>query len=325
MPRVPSTATWSIDGSRPMEVTIPAYADGFRGLPSNTTRFRVNLFETASVPPGNHTLEITHLGSPSSVPFSFDYLIVHHGNLSNQPGTPTGTPNPGTTNDGQGMDPHPKKSSTIPIVGGVVGGVVVLLLIGLLIFFWRKRQLRRQETAGGRKSIDEPWDPTGPTQVHRIDQYQYTSITPNSAPHGIMQPLVAAPATSPQQAFSAYPTSPPAAPLPQPPPGAGPADVRNVGFTAYRDPYYNPLAAHGVSQAQAQTSQQPGITQYPPPPSRTEYSPYHDASDVASLTASAGSSSQPLSYASGGSKLRLASSGPTSPHSIVNPPPEYRE
>ena len=328
MPRVPSIATWSIDGSRPVQVTIPPYVDNFRGLPSSNTRFRVNLFETASVTPGSHTLELTFLGNASTVPFSFDYLLVHHGNLSGSPGPSTGSPTPGSgdTSNPQGADPPSNKSKTISIVGGIVGGVVGIILIGLLVFFIRRRR-KRQANAWGQRPIDEPWNPvaspyftTGisPSSAGRPSgQYHYAPIAPSAAPQGMLVPHQQQQQQQ-QQAFGSYPT--PAAPVhPQP----IPSDVRNVGFTyngTPQDPFY------GVGAAQGVLPQTHGTAMQYPPSLRTEYSPYHDlSSDGASISTSAVTSSHPATHTSGESKLRLASGPPISPPAQLNPPPEYRE
>ena len=195
MPRIPTTATFSIDGGPVRPFTLPVYNDGFRSTTSGTTRWRTPLLVTPPVQNGQHTIDITYRGNATTVPFTVDYFVVAHEGATVTPstnigdpistgtgtsttgtrtntgtlsGTNTKTSGPGATGGSTGGgtgggtdDPvtATKSSNTGAIVGGVVGGIAVLAIVAIIFFFFGRRRKRNANTAAA-ATVQSPFDPT---------------------------------------------------------------------------------------------------------------------------------------------------------------------
>jgi len=169
MPRAAGSGSYSVDGGPAVRFEIPAWTPGFRGLPTNETMRRVLLFTTPPVAPGQHTIEITNLGSAETVPLSIDYVYVAHGDVDEPATTATGvgggaqstaTTSTSTPKASSGTptstetrasitDISTQKAKPGPIIGGVVGGLAVLAIVGFLIYLWlakRRKSSRVPET-----------------------------------------------------------------------------------------------------------------------------------------------------------------------------------
>ena len=153
---------------------IPAWTPGFRGMPTNETIRRVGLFTTPNVSPGHHTVEVINLGNAETVPLSFDYIYVQHGDVdastatdpppavvgsgAARPTTRTSTPSPSTSAP-TGAETSVtyssvQKSQLGPIIGGGVGVAVVLALAGLLVY--RCLRKRKQSKYSGTETRITP-------------------------------------------------------------------------------------------------------------------------------------------------------------------------
>lgn len=191
-PRVPTTATFSIDGGPVRPFTLPVYTDGFRGTTTGSTRWRAPLLVTPPVSNGQHTIDIIYRGNSTTVPFTVDYFVVAHQGAAVTPstnigdvisagtgtGTATGSKTTGTSTNtktnGPGVtggstgggtgggtnDPSTAKSSnTGAIVGGVVGGIALLAIVAIIFFFLGRRR-KRNASAAADTTVQSPFDPT---------------------------------------------------------------------------------------------------------------------------------------------------------------------
>jgi len=138
-------ATFAVDGAASVEFEIPGVPGG-----GDTTLYHVPLFETPTLPRGEHALDVVYGGA--AMPLVLDYFLVEDGDLfvtdasaradqdgdeSPVGGAPTPSPSPSPA-----PEPESKKTNVGAIAGGVVGGVVGLALILGLIFFLLKRRKR---------------------------------------------------------------------------------------------------------------------------------------------------------------------------------------
>ena len=156
MPRLAGSASWSIDGSPPVTFPLLTWTSGFRGTGVNDSIWRHTMLRTPPVPPGEHTLELVNLGSPTTVPLTIDYFLISHGDIDNpmkapdRPGQVIASTAPIPV---KSMPPtisttsSPQKIKIAPIVGGVVGGIVVFACIGVLVYFCllKRRRSRKDE------------------------------------------------------------------------------------------------------------------------------------------------------------------------------------
>ena len=186
MSRIPSIATFSIDGGEETEFTLPIYSEGFRGLPSGSTRWRVPLLVTPPVPIGRHILSITHRGNASTVPLTVDSFIVAHSStgFGSEAGSLTGvgtgtagitvtgtrdrTPSGSTTTStSTGLGPGATKGgsptgggskSDIGLLVGIIVGVIVVFLILLVILLIYRRGQRRSRHYTATTEVFTPFD-----------------------------------------------------------------------------------------------------------------------------------------------------------------------
>lgn len=139
-----------------MGFEMPAWIPSFRGLDSNDSMFRETVFVTPQVTPGHHTLEVVNLGNASTVPFSIDYFLVHHGDVNANTATAT-RPIIGT-NTNVALSPE-TTSGTQKNIGVIVGasvGALVVVAAAAFLFFWiRKRRRTRKLAPSSQWSPDE--------------------------------------------------------------------------------------------------------------------------------------------------------------------------
>ena len=200
MPRLPSDATYSIDGGPSVPFIIQPYQDKFRGLPESRTLYRVNQVETAPVPSGDHMLEITFLGNSSTVPLTVDYLLVGFGGA--KPST-----NPTIRGGSSGVEA--KKPAVGAIVGGIVGGLVVIGIITAAIWFFRRRRKEVRPLAHPTSARDPDLTQTQfiPSSMFSRDDRSSFQPHPPSIP-GIITPAPSTGSILPRFTSSTHSTTP---------------------------------------------------------------------------------------------------------------------
>ena len=128
-----SNCAYTIDGGKSTPFVLTAQRPG-------TLRSSAQLlFQTPKLDPKHHTISVTYLGGPNTVPLSVEYIIV-----SNSSSTSFLTPS-STISSTASVTPSsvPKPSLNIgAVIGGVLGGLALLTLIlsTLLLFRYRARK-----------------------------------------------------------------------------------------------------------------------------------------------------------------------------------------
>ena len=195
MPRLPSDATYSIDGGPAVPFVIQPYQARFRGLPENRKLFRVNQVVTAPVASGDHTLELTFLGNSSTVPLTVDYFLVGFGGVKPR------------TGQGVGGGSTAKKTGTGAIIAGaVVGGLAVIATVAAAIWFFRRQKRREVRPLSLRASTDD--------QVFRQTPFIPLSVVTRDTGNG------SSPFQPPSSTVSFTPSGSSTTPTPYPIPGA---------------------------------------------------------------------------------------------------------
>ena len=196
MPRVPASATFSIDGGPAIPFSLPVYSEGFRGLGPSEQHPRLPIFVTPPMANGPHTIEIVYLGNPTTVPFTVDYFIVAHegalvtatknigvsavqvNSTTMVPTTvrsgPSSSPSPGVNaNDGTAST----KVNTGAVIGGVVGALFAVASLAFLCFwFLRRRKAKGQKYSAVPFNLVE----TSPTHIDPVSRSFYPQ--PSSMP-----------------------------------------------------------------------------------------------------------------------------------------------
>ncbi|PPQ72377.1 hypothetical protein CVT24_002077 [Panaeolus cyanescens] len=148
-PRTAGTAQWQMDGGAQNNFTVPALSGG-------TTNRNVVLFST-TVERGHHTLIVTNLGLPSTMPLVLTRLWVH-GAAFPEPARPTGdvdgtftpstiaqsTPPPTLTGGSNVNIVSTPADDEVPIgaiVGGVLGGLALIAVV-VVALIWIRRKTR---------------------------------------------------------------------------------------------------------------------------------------------------------------------------------------
>ncbi|KAF9525612.1 hypothetical protein CPB83DRAFT_859292 [Crepidotus variabilis] len=142
---------------------------------ANETTYRVALFQSSSLPEGNHTLVVTN--ETDDLPLILDYFMVSSGeplSTSSAPSptsqmTSSATSFPASVPDSQNIK---KSTDKAAIVGGTIGGVVILLL-GLAAFWWRRRRVLG--SLGNPNTVQTPMSYTH--EPHRPQFKSYTNTT----------------------------------------------------------------------------------------------------------------------------------------------------
>lgn len=163
-----SEAIYSIDSE-------PATKFQIRGLPSGSAAlYNQHLFETPQLPPGEHTLTVTHQGP--SAPLTLDHLLVQNGDILFPGGQGSSTSNDGRVDAGSASTGTPQNSNTSSgppvgaIIGGAIGGTAVALFCVLgLIWYLRRRKRERitrvnLHTPGGATALPPPFSQVTPFQ-----------------------------------------------------------------------------------------------------------------------------------------------------------------
>ena len=143
MPRVASSATFSIDGGPERSFPLPVYVDGYRGLEPGKGRWRISTLTTPPLVNGAHTLKVTYRGGQGQVPLTVDYFVVAHPgarvDATTNLGLPSSEPSTGGLGQAGSSSGHSKNSKAIP--GGIVAALFLLfLLIFLVLRFMRRRR-----------------------------------------------------------------------------------------------------------------------------------------------------------------------------------------
>src|ERR1700733_3093834 len=88
-PHLPSMATYSVDDGDPVPFRLAGLPGG-----SNSTLYNQLFFSTPQLPPGPHSLLVTHGGNNLQTPLSIDYILVTNSSSSASNGitTPASTP-----------------------------------------------------------------------------------------------------------------------------------------------------------------------------------------------------------------------------------------
>ena len=120
MSRTQASATWSVDGSPPVEFNLP-------GPPAGDTQSRTKFFETPKVSPGSHILEVVYKGDVSAAPLTLWQLYIDHGGI------------PDTLNLLEGGEAKGTDMKTAA-VGAGLGGALVLVICASIFFFLRFRK-----------------------------------------------------------------------------------------------------------------------------------------------------------------------------------------
>lgn len=160
LPRLPASATYSIDGSNPVSFQL-------NGLRENEgTAYNQIFFTTPELKPGPHTLELVHQGSKQQTPLTMHVMYIANNSYSgplpsalpavnltfpsssNPSGSPSpsssGTPGGSSASGGSSANAESTKNSTPAgaIAGGVIGALALVALIAFAIFFFRRRKQR---------------------------------------------------------------------------------------------------------------------------------------------------------------------------------------
>ena len=149
MSQIPSSATWSVDGSPPVEFKIPG---------PSLNQHRTKIFETPKLTPGTHMLEVVYNGDHSLTPLTLWQLYIDHGGL------------PDSLNDSTACGEAKPTDIKMAAVGGGLGAGLVLAL-GLLIFLflrYRKRETYKKDDPAG-YSADTPPDAAAYSAVQQYD------------------------------------------------------------------------------------------------------------------------------------------------------------
>jgi len=153
---VASTGSYSVDGGPSTEFEIPG--NPIAGL-VDATLYRVPLFETPTLPRGEHRLDVV-FGGPA-MPLVLDYFLVDDGDLFVTDARALDDLDDGAGNiaggGGAGAEPSDKKTPVGAIVGGVVGGVAGLALIGALVFLLLLRRRRKKVRAAEEHGLPDKY------------------------------------------------------------------------------------------------------------------------------------------------------------------------
>lgn len=183
-----SEASYTIDSQPAVTFRVP-------GLPSGSSaQYNQHLFETPTLPLGEHTLTVTHNGP--SAPLTLDHLLVQNGDIILPGGQDTNsgndgpdasnadagtTPIPSPTNSGTQVNQATSGVSIGAIAGGAAGGAAILILciIGLIWYLRRRKRDRitrvNLNTTGGNAGLPPP--------VAQITPFQYSSNSPGFGRH----------------------------------------------------------------------------------------------------------------------------------------------
>ncbi|TFK30229.1 hypothetical protein FA15DRAFT_204047 [Coprinopsis marcescibilis] len=139
-----SFGVYEVDDNPPVDFKISR---------NNLDAYYRPLFETDTLPPGEHNMNVTYHGF--ATPLVLAGVWIENGDIMS-PGEADPSIFPGAQkfNEVRGNNtigpesPPPPSSNVGPIVGGVVGGVVILLLLaGLVIYFLKRRKESNEKKA----------------------------------------------------------------------------------------------------------------------------------------------------------------------------------
>ena len=132
------TATYSVDGAKPVAFSLNGVAAQRTGVQYNQI-----LFETPSLPLGEHTLDVVYLGNTTTAPLSISVVYIQNGTSSLSPTVPS---NPPPTSSGSSLTttatqpnvtvnpgPHSVASAGGTTLSGQVGGIIGAILGGIAI------------------------------------------------------------------------------------------------------------------------------------------------------------------------------------------------
>jgi hypothetical protein len=164
-------ATYSIDNQEPITFSVQSHSDIINDLPNQM------LFNAGPLSLGQHKLVVKYLGSNSTIPINFNYLVQQDGpsSTSSNTHTPTSTnvlsgtsSTPTSTSVPSGTDSSPSTIHMKPtedIIGGVIGGVVLISLLLALFIFLRRRNTGNRRSQPDSQALSTPftvpsWSPT---------------------------------------------------------------------------------------------------------------------------------------------------------------------
>ncbi|KAF9524883.1 hypothetical protein CPB83DRAFT_897551 [Crepidotus variabilis] len=142
-PKNSTSGTYAIDGGSPQTFTI----SGNSADPTQTL-YNQELFETPTLPMGQHTLSVLYNGNGNTTPLTLDYLVVQNG-TGTTPQTPSDTGSKVGNNNNNNDNPLPptRKSNVGAITGGVLAPVSVIIILSIVfIFFRRRRKFHHEDT-----------------------------------------------------------------------------------------------------------------------------------------------------------------------------------
>ncbi|KAF9529503.1 hypothetical protein CPB83DRAFT_765016 [Crepidotus variabilis] len=149
-----TNGTWAIDGGSRTTFNINGHTADLK-----TTQYNQKLFETPTLPMGQHNLSVVYNGNKDTIPLTLDYLVVQNGTSSTtQTLSSTGSK---ISNDNHNNDNPPiQKSNVGAIVGSVIGSVSVLIILSILFIFLRRRRRSHHR----------------PTFIGQVDPFEYQSF-----------------------------------------------------------------------------------------------------------------------------------------------------
>ncbi|KAF5360202.1 hypothetical protein D9758_011371 [Tetrapyrgos nigripes] len=143
-----NTATYQVDDNDPQQFGLFPPTVFTSNIWTQQSLVNVN-----SLPPGEHTLVVTHNGSATGMPLTVDYFLVTSlttAEQQQQQQSPSPTPPP-TSQSNSG-----RNRELGGIIGGIVGGVVLLTLVSFVIIWRMKRRRRSRESSAWEKEEFEP-------------------------------------------------------------------------------------------------------------------------------------------------------------------------
>ncbi|KAF5366750.1 hypothetical protein D9758_006542 [Tetrapyrgos nigripes] len=161
-----NTATYQLDDLAPESFELQS--------PSNQNLTNQLFFNHSGIPPGEHTVIVTHNGSSTAMPLMVQYFLATSLTSEEQ-----ASPSPSSS-----LSPA---NSRIRIIGGVIGGVVglVLLLLGIIWIIWiqRKRRHRQERDSTGLTPVSTASAPfTSTSSAPFISTSSAPFISTSSAP-----------------------------------------------------------------------------------------------------------------------------------------------
>ncbi|KAJ7657307.1 hypothetical protein DFH06DRAFT_1045289 [Mycena polygramma] len=137
LPHNSSWAIYTLDNGSPVNFTLAGLSS-----PNSATSYNVKLFNTSTIPNGEHNLVVTYGGDSQHTPLVLSGFYVTN-TTSSSPSLFSPSPSPSLSPSATTSSlptPIPKRTSVGAIAGGVIGGVVALALLAVLALFYRRQR-----------------------------------------------------------------------------------------------------------------------------------------------------------------------------------------